>query len=37
MNIKLLAAANVLTLSAVYAQGAIFMNDSEDYQRAIHV
>ena len=37
MNIKLLAAANVLTLSAVYAQGAIFQNDSEDYQRTIHV
>ena len=36
MNIKLLAAANVLTLSAVYAQGAIFKNDSEDYQRTIH-
>ena len=36
MNTKLLAVANVLTLSAVYAQGAIFVNDSEDYQKTIH-
>ena len=35
MNIKLIAVANVLTLSAVYAQGSIFVNDSEDYKRTI--